>query len=197
MLKKLLHVGCGYQTIQNLPKFKNDIWQEIRFDIDPNVLPDAIGSLTDMSNIEDSSIDAIYSSHNIEHIYPHEVHQVFCEFLRILKPSGFAIIYCPDLASVAQGIINEGLESPLYISPAGPITPLDILYGHIDSLKKGNLFMAHRTGFTWGTLKNKLHSSGFPMIYGGQFKDEFALKAIAFKSMHPEEFAIYTSKIYL
>ena len=194
---KLLHVGCGPQNINSLTKFDSKEWEEIRLDIDPSVNPDVIGTLTDMSSVPDSSVDAVYSSHNIEHVYPHEVNSVFSEFLRVLKPSGFVFISCPDLASVAQGIISTGLENPLYESPAGPITPLDILYGHIDSMTRGNLYMAHKTGFTWDSLKAKLHGVGFPMVYGGQYADMFALKAVAYKSMQNEEFVTNNSLKYL
>ena len=46
---------------------------EIRFDIDSSVKPDIVGSMTDMSAIISGGFDAIYSSHNIEHLYAHEV----------------------------------------------------------------------------------------------------------------------------
>jgi len=65
-MKKLLHVGCGNFTKEHtIPYFFSNAWQEIRFDIDPNVKPDMVGSLTDMSALETESVDAIYSSHNI------------------------------------------------------------------------------------------------------------------------------------
>jgi ubiquinone/menaquinone biosynthesis C-methylase UbiE len=194
---KLLHVGCGPQSINSLPKFSKLEWEEIRFDIDPSVNPDIIGTLTDMSNVDDSSVDAVYSSHNIEHVYPHEINTVFSEFLRVLKPTGFLCVTCPDLHSVAQSIIANGLETALYLSPAGPITPLDILYGHIDSIKNGNLYMAHKTGFTWESLKSKLHGEGFSMVYGGQYPENFSLKAVAYKAMQSEEFVINNSLKYL
>ena len=58
---------------KHLKGFNSDEWKEIRFDIDKKVNPDIVGTLTDMSLVESSSVDAIYSSHNIEHIYPHEI----------------------------------------------------------------------------------------------------------------------------
>ena len=62
-MKKLLHVGCGTFTKEKtIPYFFSHAWQEIRFDIDPNVKPDIVGSLTDMSALETESVDAIYSS---------------------------------------------------------------------------------------------------------------------------------------
>ena len=38
------------------------------------------------------SVDAILSSQNIEHLYPHEVALALKEFLRVLRPDGFAVI---------------------------------------------------------------------------------------------------------
>ena len=48
-------------------------WEEIRFDIDPNASPDIVGAMTDMSGVATASVDAVYSSHNIEHVFAHEV----------------------------------------------------------------------------------------------------------------------------
>lgn len=194
---KLLHVGCGPQNIHSLKNFNPSIWEEIRLDIDPNVQPDVLGTLSDMSAVADASVDAVYSSHNIEHVYPHEVQAVMSEFFRVIKPTGFVIIQCPDLTSVAQGLLHGGLENPLYVSPAGPISPLDILFGHREAMKNGNLFMSHKTGFTWDTLKEKLHAAGFPMVYGGAYASQFALKAVAYKDLHTDEYVVANSEQYL
>jgi predicted SAM-dependent methyltransferase len=83
-----------------------------------------------MSAVASGSVDAIFSSHNIEHVYPHEVPQALGEFLRVLSDDGFAVITCPDLQSVCALVAEDKLLEPAYTAPAGPITPLDILYGH-------------------------------------------------------------------
>jgi hypothetical protein len=44
----------------------------LRLDIDKNVNPDIVGTMLDMSAVADASVDAVFSSHNIEHLYPHE-----------------------------------------------------------------------------------------------------------------------------
>ena len=69
-------------------------------DIDENCEPDVIGTMTDMSTLDDNSFDAIYSSHNIEHLFFHEV--PFKKFIRVLKDDGFLFIRCPDLQSLGQ-----------------------------------------------------------------------------------------------
>ena len=68
----LLHVGCGgKRKAQTTRGFDTDAWLEWRLDIDPAVQPDILGSMTDLSALSDACVDAIFSSHNIEHLYPH------------------------------------------------------------------------------------------------------------------------------
>ncbi|WP_244492350.1 methyltransferase domain-containing protein [Aureimonas sp. AU12] len=163
--KACLHVGCGAPNPKKLPDFfRQSDWREIRFDIDPSVQPDIIGTMTDMSAVESGSMDALYSSHNVEHLYDHEVPLAFAEFLRVLKPGGFAVITCPDLQSIGQLLADGKLEEAAYTAPAGPITPLDILYGYRPSIARGNHFMAHRTGYTGTTLGQRLHRAGFAKV---------------------------------
>jgi predicted SAM-dependent methyltransferase len=140
-------------------------WEEVRFDIDPEVKPDVLGSILDLGAIfEPQSFDAVWSSHVIEHLYAHEVFPTLREFHRVLKPDGFALITSPDLESVAQFIIEHGIAAIAYNSPAGPIRPLDMLYGHSRAIEEGHVYMAHRTGFTSERLGNLLLMAGFPTV---------------------------------
>ena len=75
-------------------------------------------------------VDAVYSSHNVEHLYSHEVAVALREMRRVLKPAGFVMIKVPDLQAVAGYVADGKLEDALYLSSMGPIAPLDILYGH-------------------------------------------------------------------
>jgi len=65
--------------------------------------------MLDMAAVADASVDAIYSAHNIEHVYAHEVPQVLKEFLRVLKPEGFLVVTCPDLQTVCQLVAEDKL----------------------------------------------------------------------------------------
>lgn len=160
-----LHVGCGpKRKDQTTPGFNHPDWQEIRFDIDASVQPDITGTMLDMSGVASGSVDALFSSHNIEHLYPHEVPQALAEFRRVLTPEGFAVITCPDLQSVCALIAADKLTEPAYHSPAGPIAPLDILYGYRPSMQAGNLYMAHRCGFTQRVLMATLQAAGFASV---------------------------------
>ena len=87
----------------------------------------------------------------------------------------------PDLQSIAALIARGKLEDTAYVSPAGPIAPLDVVYGHRSSIRKGNVFMGHRTGFTAKTLSGKLKATGFVDVKVEQDRKEFALWASARK----------------
>ncbi len=101
-MKTFLHVGCGPKRKNQTTKgFNTPDWTELRFDIDDSVAPDIIGTMTDMSAVASESVDAIFSSHNIEHLYAHEVPVALAEFLRVLKPDGFLVVTCPDLPTGA------------------------------------------------------------------------------------------------
>ncbi len=161
-MRTVLHVGCGPKNILGMPTFFQDgQWREVRLDIDPAVSPDVIGTMTDMGAVASGSMGAVFSSHNVEHLYPHEVPVALTEFRRVLDPEGFALITCPDLQSVAQLVAEDKLLEPAYQSGMGPIAPLDILYGHNASIARGNHYMAHRGGFTARTLANALTQAGF------------------------------------
>jgi len=161
----LLHIGCGpKRKNQTTRGFNTDAWTELRLDIDADVQPDIIGTMTDMSAVADASVDAIFSSHNIEHLYPHEVGPALAEFIRVLRPDGFLVVTCPDLQEVCRLVAEDKLLEPAYTSPAGPITPLDILYGHRPPMARGNLYMSHRCGFTEKVLIGTLRSCGFKTV---------------------------------
>jgi len=183
-MRTFLHVGCGPQRKGPMtPGFDGPDWSEIRLDIDPSVSPDLIGAMTDLSAVKTGSMQALFSSHNIEHLYPHEVPIALGEFKRVLTDDGFVVITCPDLLSVAQFIAERGLEKTAYTSPMGPITPLDILYGHQGSMRAGNLYMSHRCGFTAQTLLEALQRAGFGKMTVVGRKSQFVLWALATKTL--------------
>lgn len=186
-MKTFLHVGCGPQNKTSLKGFNSDQWKEIRFDIDKNVNPDIEGTLVDMSLVETSSVDAIYSSHNIEHLFPHEVPIALKEFHRVLKADGIVVITCPDLQSVCEAIVKDQLLNPLYHSPAGPISALDILYGHRGFIKNGNTYMAHKCGFTYSVLAGAFSEAGFTGSFGGKRPAQYDLWLVAFKQVTAED----------
>ncbi|MCG6205220.1 methyltransferase domain-containing protein [Rhodopseudomonas sp. HC1] len=178
-MKKILNVGSGPGTAQRLsPITIDNRWEEVRFDIDPEVKPDVQGSISDLSSFfGENSFDGVWSSHVLEHLYAHEVFPALSHFHHILRPTGFAIILCPDLSAVAKFIVEKGMTAVAYNSPSGPIRPLDMLYGHSRAIENGRLAMAHRTGFTAKRLGNLLRMAGFDKILVRAA--QFELRALA------------------
>ena len=164
--KLVLNAGSGGPKSASLPNiFSAPTWAEVRLDIDPGLQPDIIGSFADMRGvIPDARFDALFSSHAVEHLYAHEVIPAFREFRRVVKPDGFALVTCPDLASIARQLLTSGAEEIAYLSPAGPIRPIDMMFGHSESIAEGRLHMAHNTGFTSQRLARVALVSGFSEV---------------------------------
>lgn len=188
--KTFLHVGCGHNRKDGTTRgFNTPEWRELRLDIDSSVQPDIVGTMLDMSAVADGSVDALFSSHNIEHLYPHEVPLALAEFLRVLKSDGYLVLTCPDLQSVCQLIADDKLTEQAYISPVGPIMPVDILYGLRASIEAGNHYMAHKCGFTKRVLLGTLQASGFKVVAGVArgYKPFYDLWIVASKGPMTEE----------
>lgn len=162
----VLHVGCGAADPAKLPRafFPEGAWSELRLDIDADVAPDIIASITDMGPVASSSVDAVWSAHNLEHLWSHEVPLALAEFRRVLKPGGFVLVTMPDLQQVAALVAEGNLEGVAYLSAMGPIAPLDMIYGFRPAVASGNAFMGHRTGFVAGTLAAHLQRAGFANV---------------------------------
>lgn len=164
---RFLHVGCGHSRKQHTVQgFMQDAWREIRLDANPAVEPDIVADMTHMPEVPDGAVNAIFSSHNIEHLYWHQVGEALSEFYRVIDDEGFLVITCPDLQAVAGLIAEDRLTDTAYVSPAGPVTPFDILYGMRSLVLPPNYFMAHRSGFTLRTLISAVQMAGFLDCYG-------------------------------
>jgi SAM-dependent methyltransferase len=187
-VKTFLHVGCGAKrkdrTIQALA---SDEWREVTLDIDERAKPDILDSLPDLAKVPDGAFDAVFSSHNLEHLYPHQVVPALRNFRRVLKAGGIAIVTCPDLQCLGERLSAGDLETPLYTSSAGPIGPLDMLYGFRPSLAKGNLYMAHHTGFTLSSLVKAFRDAGFAAAGGLRRPDRHDLWGLATTSQVSEQ----------
>lgn len=165
--QRVLNIGCGPKSKSRLHRaFHGPEWDEVRLDIDKSVEPDIVGSIVDMWEVPTASFDAVWSSHNVEHLHAHEVQPAFREIRRVLKPGGFLLVTCPDIEVVARLIAEGKLDEPAYVSSAGPITPIDILFGHGASIASGQRYMAHNTGFSLKRLGDQLVTAGFTEARG-------------------------------
>jgi len=159
-------------------------------------LPEKTEESESSITIEDKSYDAIYSSHNIEHLYAHEVELALNEMSRVLKDDGFLIITCPDLKSVAAQVAEGRLVETLYESGKGPISALDILYGLRSDIRDGNYHMAHKVGFTAQVLYSSLLTFGFKRAVIAEHPATYVLWGIATKNENdiPDDLVIELKK---
>jgi SAM-dependent methyltransferase len=195
----LLHVGCGHATLASLPVngFRAQAWRELRLDADASVGPDIAGSMTDMAEVDSGFVDAVYSSHGIEHLYWHDVPVALAEFLRVLKDDGFAVITCPDVQAAAALIAQDRMFDIAYESAAGPITPFDILYSYRPYVQQNPQWMSHHCGFTFSTLTQVLRDAGFAAVAGFRRPDAFDLWVLASKSPRSESEMRTLAQAYL
>jgi len=154
-------------------------YEVIRQDIDAKVSPDYCCSVTDMSIIESDQFDGVFSCHTLEHLHPFDVLPALLEMKRVLNNTGFVYIKLPDLEKVAELILEGKVNSSVYNSEVGPITPLDIIFGY-KNFTYNNSFYQHKCGFTLDSLLNAFKSAGFEQIVGRRVG--FDLEAVATKS---------------
>jgi SAM-dependent methyltransferase len=159
----LVNLGCGAKGTAWLPAMFGN-WREVRVDLDPEVVPDILADITDLSAIETGSVDAIWSAHCLEHVYLHQVDRAVAEAYRILRDDGFYCLIVPDLQAIAEYIAQDRLHEVVYESPAGPVVAHDMIYGFGPSLARGRAAMAHRCGFTPTLLLQKLREAPFAEI---------------------------------
>ena len=173
----VLNVGGG--SSRDLPSaFKG--WDQHLLDIDPAVNPDICLDAKEMRSIK-ARYDAVYCSHNLEHFYRHEVPVVLDGFVHVLRPSGFAQIAVPDVEAVMRAMLDGGhdIESTWYMASAS-VSFHDVLYGWNKAMAGGNLFYAHKCGFTEKSLTKALKAAKFKSVFVA--KDGYSLHAYAFKS---------------
>ncbi len=179
---KVLNVGGGSKATPIPAHFEG--WQHDLLDIDARGNPDLVCDARDLLTLEPSRYDAVYCSHNLEHYYRHDGLSVLRGFAHILKDRGFAEIRVPDIAQVIAAVHVQqlDLDDVLYVSPAGPITAHDVVYGlQSEIVKSGQDFYAHKTGFTTKSLVKFLTDGGFRHIFLVD-DEELAVHALAFKT---------------
>jgi SAM-dependent methyltransferase len=197
-MPRFLHVGCGpKRKNQTVKAFAASEWEEVTLDIDRSVKPDLVDKLPELSQVESNSFDAVYSAHNIEHLYPHEVPLALQAMRRVLKPDGFAILTCPDLQTIGEQLASGDIETPIYTSRRGPVAPLDMMYGFRPAMAEGNLYMAHHTGFTLKSLSSACVRAGFAKFLGLRRPRKHDLWGLATKLPKTDDELKELGRIYL
>jgi predicted SAM-dependent methyltransferase len=140
-----LHIGCGdrylpgFMNIDANPRQKIDLWLDVRCG-----LPFAT-----------ASVESVYSTHMLEHLFPDELHILLKECVRVLKPGAGIRLIVPSLKSAITAY-EENRSDWFY----------DSFPRHFDSLggRFSNFVFCdgqHRAAFDFGYLKEELCKDGF------------------------------------
>jgi|SRR5450631_4145486 SAM-dependent methyltransferase len=180
--RAVLNVGGGSKDLAIPSKY--DGWRHIMLDIDARGGPDIVCDARELITLPGAQFDAVYCSHNLEHYYKHDGAKVLRGFLHVLKPDGFAELRVPDMEGVMKAVVarNLDIEAILYVSPAGPISVRDVIYGWSKEIERSGVdFYAHKTGFTATSLNSMLREAGFVETAMYVSDEAFELRALAFK----------------
>lgn len=184
-MPRVLNVGGGGS--RDLPTIYRG-WEQVLLDIDPAVNPDVVCDAKQMHTLPRAKYDSVYCSHTLEHFYRHEVPAVLSGFVHVLKPTGFAHIAVPDMNAVFQALVkgNQDIGDTFYHAGPNAISFHDVIYGWGKMLTAGNLFFAHKCGFTAKTLSKALRQARFTKALTAP--DGFGnLHAFAFKTKPSKE----------
>lgn len=188
-MQKFLHAACGNNNKSRTTReFDQGDWEEVRLDPNPEVKPDVVGTLLDMPSVKDASFDAVFTAHSLERLYPHEVGKALANIVRVLKSDGYLIVSTADIQSACALVAEDKLLEPAYESPAGPVSPLDILYGFRPALAAGFTQHACKCGFTSRALMGTLAQAGFGSMWAARNPESFTLVALACKEERSEEY---------
>jgi hypothetical protein len=179
----VLNVGGG--AGRELPPIYKG-WEQDLLDIDPEVKPDVCCDAKEMRKLKSAKYDAVYCSHNLEHFYRHDVPVVLGGMHHVLKDTGFAHISVPDVIALMEAVVkgNRDIEDTWYPIPGSAISFHDVLYGWNKVMAQGNLYYAHKCGFSEKSLGKALRAAQFRSVHVA--RDGMNLHAFAFKTKPTE-----------
>lgn len=161
MSKIALNVGCGSSTKKDTHYLiKGDEWEHVRVDIDPAVNPDVIDDSSKLTMFPTMSVDAIFSSHNLEHLHVEEAKLALAVYYDRLKVDGICIIIVPSFETACRFIAEGKGNAVVYESPAGPIRALDMIFGY-SLYTRDNVYQRHLWGYTTESLAELFTETGF------------------------------------
>lgn len=140
MLK--LHIGCGRRHFEGY----------VNIDKYPTGAADLTAPAHELP-YEDATVDAIYTSHMIEHLPPREFAAALVEWHRVLKPGGSLTVRCPNF----ELYVREWLEGDYEYRWEWGIR-------NIFGWQERGDGMLTRNGFTVRRLTDLLVAAGFQVL---------------------------------
>lgn len=185
--KRWLNVGSGRRgSGLRPPGFDPAEWLEVCVDADPRCDPDILAPAHELAVVESASMDAVFSSHCIEHLYLDQAVPALSEWCRVLKPEGFLLLVCPDIQAAAEMIAQDRMFDVAY---AG-IRPYDMVFSHqglvAQGRAEGHTFMEHKSGYTLSLLQSLINEAGFAVHAGMRLRSRFELWLLASPVERPE-----------
>jgi len=182
-----LNIGSGPRGSGLRPRaLVGDAWREIRVDADPSVGPDVLAPAHDLGALPGESVDAVFSSHCIEHLYLDQAPVALREWRRVLKHDGLMLLVCPDLQAAAEMVAQDRLFDVAY---AG-IRPYDIIFSHqglvAQGRAQGHTWMEHKSGYTLSVLRALVNDAGFAVHAAMRLRARFELWMIASNASRTE-----------
>ena len=127
-MTKMLHLGCGQTLLEGWENFDNSLSvrmaqmpvffsllkslrilndEQVRFIKFCQEKRIGFADVTRRIPAEDSSVDAIYSSHMLEHLSHDQADMFLEECVRVLRPGGILRLSVPDLKKLTMDYIND------------------------------------------------------------------------------------------
>lgn len=186
-MPRFLHAVCGTTGKNSTTKlFAEKEWEEVRMDTDPGAGADVQGTLLDMSALGEDRFEGIFIARALERLYFHEVLDALRNTRAALAPEGHLVVVCADIQQACALAAEGKLLEPVYTSKAGPVAPIDILYGFRPALASGRTNLACRCGFTSQSLAVALGKAGFASIWAARNPSAFSVVAVAVVEKKPE-----------
>jgi hypothetical protein len=182
---KVLNIGAGGKGIPIPPHYQG--WDIVRLDIAPEAEPDILLDARQLATLPAEQFDAAYSNHFLEHMPPWELAEILKGMRHIIKPEGWIETRVPDLLALIRLVATDKLDvdSFVYSSPGGNIHVDDIIFGFAPYRQRSE-FMAHKTGFSEGSLVKLLKVSGFARVWSASKQLELCTYAF---TQDPSPFA--------
>lgn len=177
--KIVVNIGPGNVKLKD-SGFTEDLvdYNEITVDLDKSNNPTILSDMTNLSQLKSNSVNCVYSSHSLEHIAPHKISNCLAEWYRVIKPSGEIRIIVPNLKFISNYISSGKILDVVYESDAGPVSAIDIIYGHRGYIASGNEFMQHKTGFTKESAEIILQINNYSHFKVQEFNSELLIRII-------------------
>ena len=134
------------------------------------------------SRSPEEPIDLIVLSHLLPRLSLSQAETCLGKIGSWLAKDGLAVIICPDMEAIAAHILARGLDAEAYRSDAGPITAIDMMFGHQTSITAGRSDLAHHSAYTLKSLSTLLRSCGFTDVRGVSRPAQFDFWTVAGQS---------------